>query len=216
MARRFDEMREEEARAERERRNQPRGRYAYPYEEQRGWRGPRGDGRDALFGLGYGWPYLPPRYPAAGYEPDPVPEARYGPSAPPYGGGRMLPRDERDWRDWHERGMLDRVGDEIASWFGDDEAEARREADHRGRGPKGYVRSDSRIEEDVLDRLTDDPLVDASEVAVSVKDCEVTLDGTVDSRGAKRRAEDCVESVSGVQHVQNNLRVQPPERSAQI
>jgi hypothetical protein len=35
-----------------------------------------------------------------------------------------------------------------------------------------------------------------------------SLTGTVDSREAKRRAEDCVESVSGVKNVQNNLRVQ--------
>ena len=35
----------------------------------------------------------------------------------------------------------------------------------------------------------------------------MTLSGTVDSRDAKRRAEDIAESVPGVQHVQNNLRV---------
>jgi anti-sigma factor RsiW len=50
--------------------------------------------------------------------------------------------------------------------------------------------------------------VDASEIEVSVSDREVTLSGMVDSRDAKRRAEDCAESVSGVMHVQNNLRVQ--------
>jgi hypothetical protein len=36
----------------------------------------------------------------------------------------------------------------------------------------------------------------------------VTLSGTVSSRDAKRRAEDCVEDVSGVKNVQNNLRMQ--------
>jgi hypothetical protein len=35
---------------------------------------------------------------------------------------------------------------------------------------------------------------------------EVTLTGTVESRYAKRLAEDLAESVSGVTHVQNNLR----------
>jgi hypothetical protein len=79
---------------------------------------------------------------------------------------------------------------------------------HRGRGPKNYTRSDDRIREDVNDRLTDDPHIDASEIDVKVTSCEVTLTGTVDSREAKRRAEDCVESVSGVKNVQNNLRVQ--------
>jgi osmotically-inducible protein OsmY len=36
----------------------------------------------------------------------------------------------------------------------------------------------------------------------------VTLNGTVSSRGLKRRAEDLAEMASGVAHVQNNLRVQ--------
>ena len=81
---------------------------------------------------------------------------------------------------------------------------------HSGRGPKNYTRSDDRIREDVNDRLTDDPHLDASEIDVKVSSCEVTLTGTVDSREAKRRAEDCVESVSGVKNVQNNLRIQAP------
>lgn len=106
---------------------------------------------------------------------------------------------------------MDRAGDEVASWLGDEDAEARREEDHRGRGPKGYRRSDARIEEDVHDRLTDDRLVDAREITVSVADQEITLDGYVDSRRAKRRAEDCADSVSGVTHVQNNLRVRTAE-----
>jgi osmotically-inducible protein OsmY len=79
---------------------------------------------------------------------------------------------------------------------------------HSGRGPKNYTRSDDRIREDVNDRLTEDPELDASEIEVKVSSCEVTLTGTVDTREAKRRAEDCAESVSGVKHVQNNLRVQ--------
>jgi Flp pilus assembly secretin CpaC len=60
----------------------------------------------------------------------------------------------------------------------------------------------------VNDRLSDDPHVDASEIEVAVSSCEVTLSGTVDSREAKRRAEDIAEQVSGVKHVQNNIRVQ--------
>ena len=82
-----------------------------------------------------------------------------------------------------------------------------REAGHRGRGPKNYQRSDERIREDLNDRLTDDPHVDASEIEVSVSNREVTLTGTVHSRFEKRHAEDIAESVSGVAHVQNNLRV---------
>lgn len=111
-----------------------------------------------------------------------------------------------------DRGWWDRTKDEVYSWMGDEGAEQRRRADemrqgHHGRGPKGYTRSDERIREDVSDRLTDDWRVDASEIEVTVASGEVTLAGTVDSREAKRRAEDCAESVSGVRNVQNNLRV---------
>src|SRR5690606_23118505 len=67
-----------------------------------------------------------------------------------------------------------------------------------GRGPKGYRRSDERITEDVCDRLTDDPMVDASDITVQVRDGEVTLTGTVEDRRQKRRAEDIVEDVPGV------------------
>lgn len=79
---------------------------------------------------------------------------------------------------------------------------------HRGRGPKGYTRSDDRIHEDVCERLTEDRFIDASNVEVTVKDGEVTLSGTVSSRGLKHRAEDLAELASGVRHVQNNLRVE--------
>jgi osmotically-inducible protein OsmY len=85
--------------------------------------------------------------------------------------------------------------------------ETKIEGDHKGKGPRNYRRTDNRIQEDINDRLTDHPLVDASDVDVEVKDCEVTLTGTVDSREAKRRAEDIAESVSGVVNVENRLRV---------
>ena len=78
---------------------------------------------------------------------------------------------------------------------------------HRGRGPRNYRRSDERIRDDVCDRLWDDHDVDASDIEVSVSDRDVTLSGEVDSKHAKRCAEDCAESVSGVEHVQNDLRV---------
>jgi osmotically-inducible protein OsmY len=117
---------------------------------------------------------------------------------------------ERDrGRDRDERGWWDRTTDEISSWFGDEEAERRRRMDrmHRGRGPKNYTRSDERIKEDINDRLSDDWFVDASDIDVTVQSGEVTLMGTVDERTAKRRAEDIAESVSGVKHVENRIRV---------
>jgi osmotically-inducible protein OsmY len=110
-----------------------------------------------------------------------------------------------------DRGWWDRASDEVASWFGDEEAERRRRMDqqreHRGRGPKGYRRSDERIKEDVNDRLSDDYYLDASDVEVTVTNTEVTLSGTVNNRNDKRRAEDLAESVSGVSNVENRLRV---------
>jgi hypothetical protein len=136
-------------------------------------------------------------------------------TAPRFTGDRGLSRGYsagyrpmRSGTDRHERGWFERAGDEVASWFGDKDAARRREEDHRGKGPSGYIRSDERIQEDANDRLTDDWGVDAQNIQVSVAGGEVTLDGTVGSREQKRRAEDCVEDISGVKHVQNNLRVQ--------
>ena len=118
-------------------------------------------------------------------------------------GGIDRGNSDRDW--W------DRTKDEVSSWFGDDDARRRRDFDkqyaHRGKGPKGYRRSEDRIREDVNDRLTDDPFIDASDIDVKVEDCVVILTGTVDSREDKRRAEDVVERISGVKDVENRLRV---------
>lgn len=178
---------------------------------------------------------------------------------PSYGLSSWLDRDNNDrtgrdggqsredygsWRQYGEsRGFFAKAGDEIASWFGDEDASRRRDQDHRqdqqqnrgssqsygqggsygqsssskshrGRGPSDYVRSDERIREDANDHLTHDDHVDASNITVSVKDGELTLNGTVESRGDKRRAEDCVEHISGVKHVQNNLRVQEQSTSS--
>ena len=66
--------------------------------------------------------------------------------------------------------------------------------------------------EDACEALTEDWGVDARQISVSVSNGEVTLDGKVPSRQQKRRAEDCVDDLSGVRNVQNNLRVE--ERSA--
>ena len=76
-------------------------------------------------------------------------------------------------------------------------------------GNRGYRRSDDRINDEVHQRLTDDPWLDASEIGVEVKGGEVTLNGLVDNREAKHRAERLIENLAGVSHVQNNLRVKP-------
>ncbi|MGE4063592.1 MAG: BON domain-containing protein [Rhodospirillaceae bacterium] len=103
-------------------------------------------------------------------------------------------RDHGLFHDDPNRGPIDR----LRNWM-----------HHRGKGPKGYKRSDERIREDISDHLTQDYLVDATLIEVVVTDCECTLNGTVATRDEKRRAEDIAERVMGVRHVQNNLRVAP-------
>lgn len=154
------------------------------------------------YGYGYSEPYLYSGHHPFDYHPGQTYGSRYG---------RGYRRDY-EGRGPEQRGWWDRASDEVASWFGDEEAERRRHMDdlrrqHRGRGPRGYRRSDQRIREDLSDRFTDDPYLDASDIDVLVNNCEVTLSGTVDNRLAKRRAEDIAEWVSGVTNVQNNLRV---------
>jgi osmotically-inducible protein OsmY len=116
-----------------------------------------------------------------------------------------------------ERGWWDRTRDEVASWFGDNDAQRRREQDHRedyrGHGPKNYRRTDDRIKEDINDRLSDDSWIDASDIEVEVSNGEVTLSGTVKNRQAKRRAEDLAEAISGVSNVENRLRVKQESSS---
>jgi len=76
-----------------------------------------------------------------------------------------------------------------------------------GHGPKGYKRSDERIQDDVCEALSQHGELDASEIECKVKDGEVTLSGTVNDRKDKRLAEDIVENCFGVNEVNNQIRV---------
>lgn len=112
------------------------------------------------------------------------------------------------------RNFLDRAADSVASWFagerhgdGPRPEASRRDLGHRGLGPQGYKRSDERITEEAHEHLTEDAWVDASNIGISVSGGEITLSGTVTEREAKHRAERLVEDISGVTHVQNNLRI---------
>jgi len=78
---------------------------------------------------------------------------------------------------------------------------------YRGRGPKGYRRSDESLRDDVCQRLQEHGQIDASEIEVSCKEGVVTLRGSVDERPTKRLAEDIAECVTGVTDVENHLRV---------
>lgn len=85
---------------------------------------------------------------------------------------------------------------------------------NKGRGPKGYTRSDERITESINDQLADDIYLDASDIEVQVISGEVILSGTVESRQNKRYAEDLVESISGVKNVENRLRLKSNEEGS--
>lgn len=78
---------------------------------------------------------------------------------------------------------------------------------YTGRGPRGYQRSNERIQEEVCEILTRHGDVDASGITVEVNKGEVTLSGTVNSRQEKRMAEECIESLSGVRDIHNQLRI---------
>lgn len=185
----------------------------YPQGAQGGY---GGYGDQGSYGQGAGGGYdSGSQYRGSSYDPrrhDQGSYGSYGSSTGRYGGALGYgPNDtapryaDRDWNPRHPEGddhrsWMERTGDKIANFFGAD--------GHRGRGPKNYTRSDERIREDVNDRLTEDPILDASDIDVTVSSGEVTLTGTVGSRDEKRRAEDMAEQVSGARHVQNNLRVQ--------
>lgn len=81
------------------------------------------------------------------------------------------------------------------------------ESNFRGVGPRNYRRSDERLREDVHDRFTDDPFLDATDIEVQVHDGLVTLTGTVPDRIQKWRAEDLADAVRGVTDVRNDLKV---------
>lgn len=76
-----------------------------------------------------------------------------------------------------------------------------------GVGPKGYTRSDTRIEEEICEILARDKYIDASEIEVAVKDGIVTLSGEVDDREDRFDAEVLVERVLGVDDIKNDIKV---------
>lgn len=115
-------------------------------------------------------------------------------------------------------GMQHRYGSQGYQGWGQEQHGAQQtygEGGHRGKGPSGYTRSDDRIREHVCETLFDDDYVDATNIDVTVKNGEVTLSGTVDDRRQKRRAEDCIERLSGVKDVVNQLRIKTSSSAQQ-
>jgi osmotically-inducible protein OsmY len=146
------------------------------------------------------------RYQEQGWSRDPRTDDVYGHDYearwPPSGQGSEAYHRPVRWRADSELGS--REG--RSAYRGWSNSEAARSSGNYGKGPKGYVRSDERIREDVCDRLSDDDELDASDITVTVSNGEVRLEGSVLDRQSKHRAEDLAESVSGVQDITNNLR----------
>jgi osmotically-inducible protein OsmY len=122
--------------------------------------------------------------------------------------------EDEDWLPENERAMS---GDYASygrstygaqSGYGRGYGAAEGRQDYRGRGPKGYARSDERLKEMICERLTDDPRIDASDVTVEVNQGIVRLTGAVDERRTKYQIEDLIERCGGVQDVDNQLRIQ--------
>lgn len=91
--------------------------------------------------------------------------------------------------------------------FDDGRRNERQDRGFFGKGPKNWRRSDERIKEEASEALYRAPRVDASNIELDVKDGCVYLRGEVDTRQTKREAESCIENLTGVSDVRNELRV---------
>lgn len=137
-------------------------------------------------------------------------------------------RYDRDNRNRYDRAPREDIGYNAdysaAGGFDSSESDARQDRSgtfemggYFGKGPKGWKRSPERIKEDVSEALWRNPRVDASEIDVTIEnDNCVCLRGTVNSREAKREAENCVENLSGVEDVRNELRIKLEPETEEI
>lgn len=122
---------------------------------------------------------------------------------------RLQGQYERPYRQWLHKGEIAADHDLYGGQVGLEEGP------HRGRGPRGWRRSDEDVRDDVCGALTDDPRIDARTIEVSVQDGIVTLRGGVEDRFLKWLAEDVALSVRGTVDVDNELKiVWPSEREA--
>jgi osmotically-inducible protein OsmY len=74
-------------------------------------------------------------------------------------------------------------------------------------GPKGYVRSDERLRDDICERLADEAWIDLSGVDVHVEEGRVRLEGSVPDRFSKHAIENIADGAWGVKDVENRLQV---------
>src|SRR3984893_28331 len=81
---------------------------------------------------------------------------------------------------------------------------------HTGRRRGGEMRSDSDIKRDVEAELQSDPSIDATDIAVAVKNGVVTLSGFVRSYAEKLEAEAAAKRIASVVGLANDLEVRVP------
>jgi hypothetical protein len=122
-------------------------------------------------------------------------------SAAPSSPGNFEERRRQRRMSWRAEGAQDYPGGEL---------EEQLAISHRGKGPKSYRPSDERLRERICERLTDDPFVDATDIEVSVANCEVTVSGTVETRHMKYTVEDLIADIPGVSAVHNSIQVRRP------
>lgn len=108
------------------------------------------------------------------------------------------------------RSWMARTRDEVASWLGSTSAMRRRQwdeaaGDHTGQGPTRDMDDDTRIVDELNQRLTVDRSLDASGVKASAQDGVVTLDGVVPTLASAQRAEGVAMAIHGVKRVDNKL-----------
>lgn len=128
-----------------------------------------------------------------------------------YGSSAHLRDSDDHLSDWGHRARSGQAAGSMDSnqgWQADSARGRNAPGGWRGVGPKGYVRSDARITEDVCEQLLHDDAIDARDISVQVRDGVVSLEGQVPKRAIKHRVEDLVERCAGVRDIENRLRVQ--------
>lgn len=78
---------------------------------------------------------------------------------------------------------------------------------YHGRGPRGYQKSDNRLYDEVCETLSDDPLVDASDISVEVDGGIVRLNGRVPNPQMILKAEEAIDGIDGISDIENHLSI---------
>lgn len=203
------EMRERDPQGDAEQASRLSRRYGAqepPGTEEAGQFGPyRGRGESGA-GFGYGREYAAGDWPQSAEDTTGRAYSRMGGSAW-QGGGESYYRDDvnsalvdrdRDWQPPPFSGEAENRYGGGMPYHG---------PNFRGRGPKGYQRSDERLKEVICERLTEAPDIDASDITIRCKDGIVILEGSIADRRMKHRVEDLVDDCYGVKDIENHIRV---------